>query len=156
MPVDSTEPEVASRSTLADLPEHPRSNEPWFQALPEAHRERLQREWRAGLEHDAQLVRRAGTDLAREAIEHATVFGFFDLCCVGQNAGSTVAAVVVGALAGAACKQLDAAQVLSAMIGGWSFVLMQWWSRGGLSAMNLFFFLPVIAACAYLGWRRHA
>ena len=120
MPVDSTEPEVASRSTLADLPEHPRSNEPWFQALPEAHRERLQREWRAGLEHDAQLVRRAGTDLAREAIEHATVFGFFDLCCVGQNAGSTVAAVVVGALAGAACKQLDAAQVLSAMIGGWS------------------------------------
>ena len=42
------------------------------------------------------------------------------------------------------------------MIGGWSFVLMQWWSRGGLSAMNLFFFLPVIAACAYLGWRRHA
>ena len=124
--------------------------------MPGEHRDRLNREWREGLARDVSLVRRAREDVAREAVEHAGVFLIFDLFCPGNNAWTLVAAIVVGALAGACCRKLQAAQPLSATIGGGSFFVLQWITRGGISAFHLFWFLPVIAACAYLGWRRHA
>jgi len=114
----------------------------------------MNREWRAGLARDHQLVRNETRRVLVSAWRLALLFAVANGFCPGDALGTYLGAFAVGGLLGVLLERMRAARLLSATLGLLVFFLFQWISRGGLSALHLFVLLPVGAISAHLGTAR--
>jgi hypothetical protein len=126
----------------------------WFEALPAERRAEFERSHREGLRRDDLLARQSRRRVARDVLQTTLLFLVADQVAPHASAGSVLAALVSGVALGLVCLALNADRVLTGALGCAAFFLLQWLSRGGLTGLHLFLFMPVGAVCVYLGWRR--
>jgi len=143
-----------ARPTTTDPVRHPESDAAWFRALPPARQEEFHRACRERAERDLELERTARRRELRSAAEVAIVFALMDQCCPGRDALTLVLAATLGAAVGFTLERRNAGHVLSGSGALVAFFLLQTLTRGGLSAVHLFWFFPVGALCAILALRR--
>lgn len=132
-------------------PGHPAADQAWFRALPDEHRERMHDAWRSGLARMAELRRGRARATRRGALQIATVFGVFDLMSPGVQAPTLLLLLGLGAAFGALCARVRADHNV---YGGGGLVLFwaaEWWTRGGLSALHLFWLVVVGCLCGLCG-----
>ena len=147
---------VSSERPAAEIepPSHPNAGEPWFQSLPPERRLEMTLRHRSDLRRMQELLDIEKRRMVLESLRMGAVFGAGDLISPGGGLASAVLAFLVGTLAGFLLNRLDAKRVLSAVVGGGSFFVLECVLRGGMSGLHMFLCYPLTAACALIGWVR--
>lgn len=148
------EPTARGRPSAHQPELHPDAHAEWFRALPHARRAQMNREWRAGLAREHELVRSETRATLESALRMGVLYAVCNGFCPGDAGVTYLGAFVVGGMLGILLERLRAARLLSALLGLAVFFVFQWLSRGGLSPLHLFVLLPVGAISAHLGMKR--
>ena len=106
------------------------------------------------MERNEELGRREVRRVGYEAAQMAALFAATDMVCPHRSLSTQLVALLAGTVLGWIASRLDLQRFATCALGLGSMFLLQWSSRGGLTALHLFVFFPFASACAYLGYLR--
>jgi len=133
---------------------HPAAGETWFRKLPPEQQVRMASQHRAGLARDVELEALEKRRTLLESLRMGAVFTIGDVLAPGGGWACATLALLLGTLVGFLLTRIDGKRLLSAVIGGSSFFVFEWMTRGGLAGAHLFLCYPITALCALIGWAR--
>lgn len=140
--------------TALDELRHPEADKSWFRELSEERQEAFHRDFRDRVGQSLERFRAHTWRLGVEALQLGLIFALFDLWAPFASGWTTFLALAVGALVGRSLQVLEGGRLLSGTLGLLAFFLLEWGTRGGLSALHLFLLFPVAALSALQGLRR--